>query len=128
MSIIENVTGFQHIGVPTNNIDATISFYKELGFEISYQTVLDGTPVAFLKLHNIIIETYQNNEASMESGAIDHISLNVRDINEVYGFINEKGFYVIEKSIRQLPFFMNGVRFFTIEGPNNEKIEFNQLL
>ena len=31
-------TGIQHIGIPTNDIEKTIAFYKELGFETALQT------------------------------------------------------------------------------------------
>jgi lactoylglutathione lyase len=128
MNIIENVTGIQHIGIPTNNIDTTIEFYKRLGFCITYQTIIDGTSVVFLNLHNITIEAYQNGQASMTLGAIDHIALNVSDIDEALNYAVNKDFNILEESIRFLPFFKNGVRFFTIEGPNNEKVEFNQIL
>ena len=32
-------TGIQHIGIPTNDIEKTIAFYKKLGFETALQTI-----------------------------------------------------------------------------------------
>ena len=63
-------------------------------------------------------------------GAIDHIALNVTDVEKVYEAIVNDGSYTIcdpEKGIQFLPFY-NGVKFFTILGPNGEKVEFNQKL
>ena len=39
MNLKEQFNGIQHIGIPTNDIEATIDFYKALGFEIAFRTV-----------------------------------------------------------------------------------------
>lgn len=123
-------TGIQHIGIPTNDIEKTIAFYKELGFETALQTINKEADekVAFLKLKTLVIETYENKAAKLESGAIDHVAVNVNNIEEVYQYISEKKLNTTNDTIHFLPFWENGVRFFTIEGPNMEKIEFSQYL
>ena len=50
------------------------------------------------------------------------------DLEEIYQYINEAGLNTTQDSIHFLPFWENGVRFFTIKGPNKEKIEFSQYL
>ena len=123
-------TGIQHIGIPTNDIEKTIAFYKELGFETALQTINKEADekVAFLKLKTLVIETYENKAAKFESGAIDHVAIDVNDIEEVYQYISEKKLNTTNDTIHFLPFWENGVKFFTIEGPNIEKIEFSQYL
>ena len=123
-------TGIQHIGIPTNDIEKTIAFYKELGFETALQTINKEADekVAFLKLKTLVIETYENKAAKFESGAIDHVAIDVNDIEEVYQYISEKKLNTTNDTIHFHPFWKNGVRFFTIEGPNMEKIEFSQYL
>ena len=123
-------TGIQHIGIPTNDIEKTIAFYKKLGFETALETINKeaGEKVAFLKLKTLVIETYENKAAKFESGAIDHVAIDVNDIEEVYQYISEKKLNTTNDTIHFLPFWKNGVRFFTIEGPNMEKIEFSQYL
>jgi lactoylglutathione lyase len=128
MNIYENVTGLQHIGIPTNDIETTIAFYLELGFETVYRTVENGVPVAFLRLHDLTIETYQNGEAAMKNGAVDHVAMNVRDIDAAFEFARSKGLKILDEAVCFLPFFKNGVRYFTVEGPGHEKVEFNQIL
>ena len=66
MKIKDFTTGVQHIGIPTNDINKTIEFYHALGFETTFRTVNGTEEVAFLQLHNLIIETYQNHQAKME--------------------------------------------------------------
>ena len=123
-------TGIQHIGIPTNDIEKTIAFYKKLGFETALETINKEADekVAFLKLKTLVIETYENKAAKSESGAIDHVAIDVTDIEEVYQYISEKKLNTTNDTIHFLPFWENGVRFFTIEGPNMEKIEFSQYL
>ncbi|MGB4407508.1 MAG: VOC family protein [Sphaerochaeta sp.] len=128
MGIASYVTGLQHIGIPTNNLDSTLAFYQSLGFEKQYGTNNKGEEVAFLHLKQVMIETYQNYQGAMATGSIDHIALDVSDIEAVYAEVGKLGYPILEDGIQGLPFWKNGVRFFTIEGPNKEKIEFSQML
>ena len=81
-----------------------------------------------MKLKTLVIETYENKQAKLTNGAIDHVAIDVKDIEEVYQYIEEKQMNTTKDEIHFLPFWENGVRFFTIEGPNKEKIEFSQYL
>ena len=130
MNLQTYTTGIQHIGIPTNDIEKTIEFYKNLGFEIAFQTINEevNEKVAFLKLKTLVIETYENKQAKLTNGAVDHVAIDVKDIEEVYQYIEEKQMNTTKDEIHFLPFWENGVRFFTIEGPNKEKIEFSQYL
>lgn len=82
----------------------------------------------FLKIVFYVIETYENKSAKLEAGAIDHVAIDVKNIEEIYAYINENGLNTTSDTIHFLPFWENGVRFFTIEGPNKEKVEFSQFL
>ena len=119
-------TGLQHVGIPTNNIENTIAFYTALGFDAAYRSEYNGEKVAFLKLGDLTIETYQNGKATGAAGAIDHIAINVTDVAQARRIADGMGLEVIEEGI--LPFWENGVQYFTILGPNKEKLEFNQYL
>ena len=113
-------TGVQHIGIPTNDIDKTVAF----------ETVNEEADekVVFLKLGTLVVEAYENHAAVLRAGAIDHVALDVKDIEEIYQYINQAGLNTTQDSIHFLPFWENGVKFFTIEGPNKEKVEFSQYL
>lgn len=123
-------TGIQHIGIPTNNLDETIAFYQKLGFETILETINEeaNERVAFLKLKTLVIETYENKAATLKTGAIDHVAINVFDIQKTYDHIESINLNTTNDEIHFLPFWENGVKFFTIEGPNKEKIEFSQYL
>lgn len=129
MDIKDFTTGVQHIGIPTDDIEKTIEFYHALGFETTLRTINGTEEVAFLQFHNLTIETYQNRQAKMEYGDIDHIAIDVKDIENLFNVVKEAGtFKMLDRQVNSLPLWKNGVKFFTIEGPNREKIEFCEKL
>ncbi|MDE6306289.1 MAG: VOC family protein [Muribaculaceae bacterium] len=130
MDLKTKITGVQHIGVPTNDIEATIRFYEGIGFDTIYRTVNEAAneQVAFLQLGNLVMEIYENHQASMHTGAIDHIALDVKEIESVFSELKDRGYELPAEGIQGLPFWENGVRFFTITGPNAERIEFCERL
>ena len=123
MEIKEFTTGVQHIGIPTNDIKKTIEFFQLLGFEVAFRTINGPEEVAFLQLHNLVIETYQNRQAKMVKAIAD---------KEEEKATSEKQssplFRMLDTQVNGLPFWEKGVKFFTIEGPNKEKIEFCERL
>ena len=130
MNISDYTTGIQHLGIPTKDMAETLLFYQELGFELVLSTDNDATgqKVNFLKLGNLVIETYDSDDAAMCYGGIEHVAIDVTDIETVYDFICSRGLNTLDDEIHFLPFWENGVRFFTIEGPNKEKVEFSQYM
>ena len=108
-------------------MDASIQFYTGLGFENIYETRNDGARVVFLKLRNLVIEIWEA-AATGVSGSIDHIAIDVTDIEEVFRIVTSSGLTTIEEKICDLPLWERGVRFFTVSGPNVEKLEFIQRL
>lgn len=130
MDIKTKVTGIQHVGIPTNEIQKSISFYEGIGFEVVWQTVneLNNQAVVFLRLGNLVMEIYENGQTAMKAGAIDHIALNVTDIDSVFESVKKGGYKMLDEKVQYLPFWEYGVKFFTVIGPNGEKIEFCEKL
>lgn len=130
MDLKNYATGLQHVGIPTNDMDATVAFYHQLGFVTVFETINEpvNEKVVFLKLGTLCIEAYENHVAKLKSGAIDHIAIDVKDIEEIFTYINNSGLNTTQDTVHFLPFWENGVKYFTIEGPNKEKVEFSQFL
>lgn len=130
MSEAAYITGLQHVGIPTNDLEATVAFYTSLGFAVALRTEnpKSGESVCFLTLGGLCIETYQNGCAAGKSGAVDHIALNVTDIEAAFREAKDAGRTLLDGEVQSLPFWERGVRFFTILGPNGEKVEFCQKL
>lgn len=134
-----NLLGMQHLGQPVTNLERSQAFYAALGFVTALRTDLTDKPepvqVAMMEKDGLTIELYQLPEeerkqiAARQDGHIDHIALDVRDIDAAFVELKTAGFEVLEPDAPVfLPFWERGVRFFTVRGPDGEKVEFNQRL
>lgn len=127
MEWTENVTGLQHIGIPTEDIAAAAEFYHRLGFETALETEHEGGKVMFLRQKGLTLEIYETEKAAGCDGAINHMALDVKDIEEAYRYVKGLGVKILQE-ITELPFWKNGVRFFIAQGPSGERVEFSQYL
>lgn len=128
MSIKNMALGWQHIGIPVKDMEESIKFYAAIGFENVYATMNGKEKVTFMRMGNMTVELYTNEDIALRAGAIDHICINVSDIDAAFQTIKNGTFKLLDDGVNYLPFWENGVRFFTLEGPNMEKIEFSQYL
>jgi catechol 2,3-dioxygenase-like lactoylglutathione lyase family enzyme len=130
-----NVTGLQHVGVPVRDLLESVSFYERLGFEriMSSEVERKDQPrvrVAMMKLGTAVIELYQLSHEELSSradGHVDHVALNVRDIEAAFREMTQAGIEVIEGHPVFLNFWAKGCRYFSVRGPDGEKLEFNQI-
>jgi lactoylglutathione lyase len=134
-----NLQGFQHLGLPVTNLERSKAFYLNFGFVEGMRTDLPGqvepVQVAMLAKDGFTIELYQlpgperQEIGTRQDGHIDHIALNVLDIDKAYAEIKAAGLEILESDAPVfLPFWARGVKFFTVRGPDGEKVEFNQIL
>ena len=139
MILKDNLRGLQHIGLPVTNLERSKAFYAQLGFVEVMRTDLpraaEAVQVAMMQQAGLTIELYQldleerQELARRADGHIDHIALDVKDIEQAYNEIRAVGLQILEDDAPVfLPFWEHGVKFFTIRGPDGEKIEFNQIL
>jgi len=130
MDLSENITGLQHIGIPTDKFQETLDFYQAIGFkEVHRNRVPEtGQEVSFMNNKNLMMEIYESGEPALHTGAIDHIAIDVTDINDAYQYMKDTGFKFAEDQIGSLDFWEKGIRYFIMLGPNSERIEFCQRL
>jgi lactoylglutathione lyase len=91
--------------------------------------------VAMMEHERFTIELYESGPekrkqiAARSDGHIDHVALNVLDIDQAYVEIKAAGLEILEEDAPvYLPFWEHGVKYFTVRGPDGEKVEFNQIL
>jgi len=133
-----NFTRLSHLGLYTDNIEESIRFYTNLGFRNVLNTYSEDSEndvkSAVMEKDSMQIELcryardFSECKKCKGNGSIDHIALDVNDIEKAYSEVITLGIEVLEDGLTFLPFWQNGVKFFTIRGPGNEKIEFNQKL
>ena len=121
--------GLQHIGIPTKKYQETQRFYTNLGFTLAHENrTPSGENVCFLKNGSLILEVYESEDASGSDGAVNHFALDSTDIEKSYAAACGDGQKILSNGIESLNFWENGVKFFIIEGPNAERVEFCQKL
>lgn len=134
-----NLQGLQHLGLPVTNLERSKGFYMRLGFTEAMRTDIQPQSevirVAMMQHENFTIELYQLGQEDLQEiakradGHIDHVALNVLDIDQAYAEIKAAGVEILEDNAPvYLPFWKHGVKYFTVRGPDGEKIEFNQIL
>ena len=127
--IADFCSGVNHIGVPTLDYNKSVEFYLGLGFtKASTKVNPNGQQVAFMQCGNLIVEIYDKEGAAMKVGAINHIAIDVHDIDELHQIIKAKGYKFIQDKVTPLPYWEKGIKYFSIEGPNKETIEFCERL
>ncbi len=139
MLLKDNLQGLQHLGLPVTSLERSKAFYAQLGFtevmRMDIQPKSDTVRVAMMEQGKFTIELYElgleerGEIATRSDGHIDHVALNVLDIEQAYAEIKAAGIEILEDNAPvYLPFWKNGVRYFTVRGPDGEKVEFNQIL
>ena len=139
MLLQDNLQGLQHLGIPVTNLERSKDFYAQLGFIEAMRTDIQPQTevirVAMMQHENFTIELYQLGQEDLQEiakradGHIDHVALNVLDIEQAYLEIKAAGLEILEDNAPvYLPFWEHGVKYFTVRGPDGEKIEFNQIL
>ncbi len=103
----------QHIGIPTDDMAKTIAFWEKLGF---------------MQYGHLTLEIWTGDGAVHETGAINHISLNTSDADAAFKAAKAEGFKLKDNEVQHLDFWDKGIKFFNIEGPNSETIEFCEIV
>ena len=121
--------GLAHIAVNTNDLEKSIDFYKKLGGKISAEDGLDQPEgrleIVMLELGGVTIELlYGPGARSTGDGAIPHIALYVKDVDQAAAAIRAAGidsFKTAEKEVK--PQLLGGVENWFFTGPSGEEIE-----
>ena len=134
MSFNKSLAGYYddlaHVGIPTDDLKKTSAFWEKLGFKKQGQFDTDdqGHQVVFMKVGHLMLEIWDSDGAVHKTGAINHISLNVEDADNAFKAAKEEGFDVKEDEVQHLDFWKHGIKFFNIVGPNDETIEFCEVV
>lgn len=128
--------GFAHIGVPCTDLEKAVSFYEEFGFyPVAKARDLNGYHVAMMENSGCIIELYESVDPEerdaagrRNDGHVDHIALKTDDLDGVYAYCVKKNYPVVTDGIESTDIWSpKKCRYFTITGPNRERVEFSQI-
>ena len=120
------IVGLAHIGVRVSDMDASIRFYTEvLGFELTHRQMLGTTELAFLNIGTCLIELiHPANFEPRQAGQVDHIAMEVKDIEMLVCRLIEKRVPFLSNNINDAPALLDGVKNIFFTGPDGERFEF----
>ncbi len=132
------IEGIQHVGIPVTRLAVSEKFYERLGFKNVMKAGFPseggrGTAV-MMENNGVILELYEMPRSELQSirerkdGHIDHIAFNVKDIEIVFNELRSAGLNIENDKPVFLDFWVKGCRYFTLIGPDGERLEFNQIL
>jgi catechol 2,3-dioxygenase-like lactoylglutathione lyase family enzyme len=119
--------GLMHIGIPCNNFRKSVEFYKMLGFE---PYIVPDDHSGFFKSGDCVLELYQHNgdPKPTTAGPINHVAFKSDDIDASYADAKAMGFKILSEGIESNQMCMpKSNRYFIIEGPDGERLEFAQI-
>lgn len=139
MLLKDNLSDSQHLAIFVTDVDRSVKFYEQFGFEVilSEDVPMEPDPVRlrFMKFNHLTIELVElggearKQVAAREDGHIDHIAMDVKDVDKAYTELTAAGFTALEENAPVfLPLWENGTKYFTVRGPDGEKIEFSQII
>jgi len=128
------ITGLAHIGVFISDKERSITYYSEmLDFECYHRVNIEeknGTVrIAFIKNGSCVIELVQLPDAAQKpDGPIDHIAMDVDDIDAAMANLKAKGIKFETDEPLFLSTMFSGVKYAFFRGPDGEHLELNQIL
>jgi catechol 2,3-dioxygenase-like lactoylglutathione lyase family enzyme len=130
---VPDINGLAHICIFTGDMSKALAFYTDtLGFDVVHRTHLDsGYGFSIVRRGSCIIELLQPDDAnqmkSRESHPIDHVALEVKDINAVVATLKAKGISFFTPIVDD-PNLMGGVRIAFFKGASGEVFELFEYL
>lgn len=135
---MSNFKGLAHIGLYTEDIEATKSFYIDnLGFKLDYETVAEKPnngwlKIAFISLNGMIIEILEPSDRSLikkgNGGCVDHLTIEVKNLDNIVKALKAKGITFETEEPIKLNKLFNGVQVIFFRGPSGERLELFEFL
>lgn len=129
----DGLQGWAHLALKVEDLSRTEAFYGKLGFQEiggGYLPTPEGNlQIRFLEKNGFVLEVIEMIGEGLEelkkrgSGLIDHIALEVSDVQSAMDAARKEKLPLKNYVIQELPLLERGVRFFFIEGPDGEKVE-----
>lgn len=129
--------GFAHLALKALSLEHTEEFYGKLGFcktGEGYLLAPDGKiRVAFLEHQGYVLEIIETDkggslEEKKQGGRIDHFALEVSDVREALYQAQKAKLPLLNHVIQELPLMEQGVKYFFVQGPDGERIEFVEIV
>lgn len=124
--------GLAHVGLFILDVERSKEFYTNvLHFEVVFEVQNTEVKVVFVKNGNLILELVEflNEKTKRTDGLVDHVAINVNNIENVVEKLRERGIvFETDKITYAHNFWNNGSKWILFRGPDGEHLELNEIL
>ena len=118
------VKGLSHIGIFVTDMERSVDFYKRLGFTLDNEANIH-VKLAFMSAGTCLIELIEQKDLSRPAGVIDHIAMEVDDIEAAVAQAKANGI-MIDAEINSVDI-LGGIKNVFFQGPDGERLEFFEM-
>jgi catechol 2,3-dioxygenase-like lactoylglutathione lyase family enzyme len=116
------IIGLHHAAVHVANLERSIVFYRDVfGLPLAERLTLGTEQLAFLRAADSRIELIADGMTSRGTGVVDHLALEVNDLDAWGPRLRELGVRVLDAAPVDVP--QLGARILFCLGPDGERIE-----
>lgn len=123
-----NVLGFGHVGISVQDIESSRKFYEEmLGFKVVWEYNNKNGSLLFMGNGSCVVE-FLKTEDTLVDGPINHLSILVDNVEAAKLELETKGVVFETKILLDENLYPNGEKFAIFRGPDNERIQLEEIL
>ena len=120
--------GLAHIGVMTNDLEASLAFYAKLGGVVTDRAVVPTAEgekhLVLVDVHGVTVELIKNPlPMDLSEGVVSHFALLVEDIDKAHDALVAQGIDTFLTPTKNVSDIFGGAPNWFFTGPSGERIE-----
>lgn len=124
-----SVLGFGHVGVQSADLERSRRFYADmLGFDVVWEYENPGYHMLFMGRNGCIVELMQGASRSSADGPLNHLSILVDDVEKAKAALEAKGVRFETEVLLDADLYPRGEKFAMFRGPDDERLQLEQIL
>lgn len=125
-----SVEGFGHVGITVRDLARSRAFYEQhFGFTVVWEYERGGEHLLFMGNRGCVVEFLQSQtDEPPQDGPLNHLSIRVSDVYIAKRELEQSGVVFETEVLHDPHLYPNGELFAMFRGPDNERLQIEQIL